>query len=86
MADTEWQRLQEALRTARTPEEKAAAAEAMRQYLARKGKGSKPTLCSLTRGGGSSNAVPLDKLPEAMVTDPRVYERVRKVVESYKEK
>lgn len=76
----EWQELQERLRTAKTPQEKQAAAEAMRRYLEKKGKGSKPTLVSLTRGGGSSNAIPLDELADAMVTDPRVYERVKKIV------
>lgn len=80
MANSEWQELQERMRTAKTPQDKQAVAEAMRRYLERKGKGSKPTLVSLTRGGGSSNAVPLDQLPEAMMRDQRVYERVKKIV------
>lgn len=80
MADVEWQRLQEALRTARTPQEKADAAEAMRQYIQRRGKGSKPTLVTLKRGGGSTNAIPLEDLPQAMVENAEVYERVRKIV------
>lgn len=80
MADAEWEELQERLRTAKTPEEKRAAAEAMRRYLANKGKGSKPTLVTLKRGGGSTNAIPLENLPQAMIENPDVYNRVRKIV------
>lgn len=76
----EWEDLQERLRTAKTAEEKKAAAEAMRRYLEKKGKGSKPTLVTLRRGGGSDNAIPLDELPDAMVRSPQVYERVKKIV------
>lgn len=80
MADREWEELQQRMRTAQTPEEKAAAAEAMRRYLANKGKGSKPTLVTLKRGGGSDNAIPLDELPGRMVANPEVYDRVKKIV------
>ena len=80
MADSEWRELQERLRTARTPQEKTDAAEAMRRYIQRKGKGSKPTLVTLRRGGGSANAIPLQDLPQAMIESPDVYERVRKII------
>ena len=80
MTDTQWQEVQERLKTAKTGEEKAAAAEAMRQYIQRRGQGSKPTLVTLKRGGGKDNAIPLDELPQAMVRNPEVYERIKKIV------
>lgn len=76
----EYQALQAALRNAKTPEERAAASEAMRQYIQSKGKSSKPTMVTLSRGGGKDNAIPLDELADAMVRSPQVYERIKRIV------
>lgn len=77
----EFERLKEALRGAPTPEARKAAAEAMKRYLASKGaKQSRPTLVTLRLGGGKTNAIPLDELPDEMVVNPEVYERVRKII------
>ena len=77
----EFERLKEALRKAPTPEARKEAAEALRRYLARKGaQRSKPTLVTLRIGGGKTNAIPLDELPDEMIRNPEVYERVRKII------
>jgi len=77
----EFERLKEALRKAPTPETRKEAAEALRKYLARQGaQQSRPTLVTLKRGGGKTNAIPLDQLPDEMVKKPEVYERVRKII------
>lgn len=80
MPSDEWQRLQEALRTARTPQEKQAASEAMRRYLAGNRKSSKPTIVTLRRGGGNTNQIPLEDLPQAMMESPQVYDRIKKII------
>jgi len=77
----EFERLKEALRKAPTPEAREQAAEALRRYLASKGgQQSKPTLVTLRIGGGKTNAIPLDQLPDEMIRNPEVYERVKKII------
>lgn len=79
MSDPEWQRLQEAMRTAKTPQEKQAASEAMRRYLQSRGQRSKLALAT-HQHGGKANTIPLEALPQAMLENPEVYDRVRKIV------
>jgi len=80
MANDEWKRLQEALRKAPTPEARKEAAEAMRRYLAARGKGSKPTLVSLGYQKTYPHAIPLENLPDEMERNPEFYELIKKVV------
>lgn len=74
MPNEEWKRLQEALRQAPTPEARRAAAEAMRRYLAAKGKGSKPTLVSLGYRKSYPHAIPLENLADELERNPEFFE------------
>ena len=82
MANNEWEKVKEALRKPATPEAMREAAEAFAQY--RKvslGKvNSRPTLVNLGRGTGYPHAIPVDKIPEELATNPRFYEFMKKVV------
>jgi len=76
----EFEELKEALRQAPTEEARKAAAEAMRRYLARSGKGSKPTLVSLGRGKTYPNAVAVDKIPDELAKNPEFYDLMKRIV------
>jgi len=83
MANEEWEKVKESLRKEATPEAMAEAADAFKRYrvvqLAR-GKGSKPTLVSLGKGKGYPNAVPLDKIPEQLATNPQFFNLMKRIV------
>ncbi|MBU1067180.1 hypothetical protein KKE60_05305 [Patescibacteria group bacterium] len=76
----EFEELKEALRQAPTPEARKAAAEAMRRYLAKSSKGSKPELVSLGYKKTYPHAVPLDKIPDELARNPEFYELMKRVV------
>jgi len=88
--DSEYKQLQESLKGAPTPEARAAAAAAMRKYLASqnvkraslqtKRKGSTPTLVSLGLGKGYPSAIPLNKLPDEIEKNPELYKLMQKLV------
>lgn len=83
MPTEEYRQLQEALRQAKTPEERKAAAEAMRKYLEKRkeqGQGSKPTLVSLGFRKTYPHAVPLDEIPDEMERNPEFFNLVKRVV------
>jgi len=83
LANEEWEKVKESLRKEATPEAMAEAADAFKRYrvvqLAR-GKGSKPTLVSLGKGKGYPNAVPLDKIPEQLATNPQFFNLMKRIV------
>lgn len=82
MANSEWEKVKEALRKPATPEAMKEAAEAFEQY--RKvslGKGSsRPTLVNLGKGTGYPHAVPVDRIPQELATNPRFYNFMKKIV------
>jgi len=83
MANEEWEKLKAALRKPVTPEAMQEAASAFSRYQVvqlAKGKGSKPTLVSLGRGKGYPNAVPVDKIPEQLATNPQFFNLMKRVV------
>ncbi|GAH58380.1 unnamed protein product [marine sediment metagenome] len=80
MANTEWERLKESLKQAPTPEARQVAAEAMKRYLATRGKGSKPTLVSLGYKKTYPHAIPLDKIPDELAKNPEFFELMGRVV------
>jgi len=79
----EFEDLKEALKKAPTPEAMKEAAEAFKRYriveLA-KGKASKPTLVSLGYKKRYPHAVPLDKMPEELATNPEFFELMGRIV------
>ena len=82
MPSEEFKELKEALRKADTPEARKAAAEAMRRYnqqRLREGRGSRPTLVSLSIGK-YPNAIPLEKIPEELEKNPEFFELMKRVV------
>jgi len=81
MPTEEFEKLKEALREAPTEEARKAAAEAMRRYLEKRGRGSRPMLVSLaTKKRGYPTAVPLNKIPEEMERNPAYYNLIKKVI------
>lgn len=79
----EFERLKQALQKPATPEAMKEAAQAFARYrivqLA-KGKRSRPTLVSLGQAQGYPNAVPVDKIPEQLATNPRFFNLMKRVV------
>lgn len=87
MANSELERLREALRKPATPEAMKAAAEALRKYeVERKlrGKSSKPIICSLGYKKAYPNAIPLEKASEVIATNKTFYELMGKVLNGVK--
>lgn len=82
MANNEWEKVKEALKKPATPEAMKEAAEAYAQYRkVRLGKGtSRPTLVNLGKGTGYPNAVPVDRIPDELATNPKFYNFMKKVV------
>ena len=80
MPSEEYERLQEALRKAPTPEARKEAAEAMRRYLATKPHRSKPTLVSLGFKKTYPSAIPVDKIPDEIERNPEFFELFKRIV------
>ena len=81
MPNAEWERFQEALRKAPTPEARKEAAEAMRRYLATRSTAkSRPTLVSLGYKKAYPHAIPLEKIPEELERTPEFFELMRRIV------
>jgi len=82
MPNSEWEKVREALRKPATPEAMQEAAQAFAQYnKVSLGKGnSRPTLVNLGKGTGYPNAVPVDKIPEELATNPQFYNLMKKIV------
>lgn len=82
MPNSEWEKVKEALRKPATPEAMREAAEAFAQY--RKvslGRGkSRPTLVRLVKGTVVPYAVPVDKIPDELATNPQFYDFMKKIV------
>ncbi len=77
----EYERLKEALKQAPTEEARKAAAEAMRQYLEKRGGGhSKPTLVSLGKGKTYPNAIELKDIPDELERNPEFFQFMKKIV------
>lgn len=83
MPNEEWERLQEALRKAPTPEARKEAAEAFRRYrivrLAKQ-RGSKPTLVSLGFRKPYPTSIPVDKIPDELERNPQFFEFLSEVI------
>lgn len=79
----EFERLKQALQKPAAPEAMKEAAQAFARYriveLA-KGKGSKPTLVNLGEKQGYPNAVPVNKIPEQLATNPRFFNLMKRVI------
>lgn len=73
--DAEWAALQEAMRSARTPEEKRAAAAALASYIPDQHRDK--NLVTMQKGG--LNVIKLGDLPAAM-EQPGIFERVKKII------
>jgi len=82
MANNEWEKVKEALRKPATPQAMKEAAQAFAQYeKASLGKAnSRPTLVNLGRGTGYPHAVPVDKIPGELATNPQFYNLMKKIV------
>ena len=80
MPSEEYERLQEALRRAPTPEARKEAADAMRRYLATHPKHSKPTLVSLGLKKTYPSAIPVDKIPDEIERNPEFFELFKRIV------
>lgn len=82
MSNTEWEKVKEALRKPATPEAMQEAAAAFAQYSkVSLGKGnSRPTLVNLGKGTGYPHAVPVDKIPDELATNPQFFELMKKIV------
>ena len=82
MANSEWEKVKEALRKPATPEAMKEAAEAYAQYeKVSLGKGnSRPTLVNLGRGTGYPHAVPVDRIPDELERNPEFYNLMKRVV------
>jgi lipase chaperone LimK len=76
MSDSNWERLQVALRDAQTPAEKRAAADALARYIPAEHQDK--SMVTMQKGG--VHVVKLGDLPDEMKNNPEVYERVRKIV------
>jgi hypothetical protein len=82
MSNSEWEKVKEALRKPATPEAMREAAQAYAQYnKVSLGKGSStPTLVNLGKGTGYPHAVPVDKIPDELATNPQFFELMQKIV------
>ena len=82
MANNEWEKVREALRKPATPEAMKEAAEAFAQYrkVSLGKRNSRPTLVNLGRGTGYPHAVPVDRIPDELATNPQFYELMKKIV------
>lgn len=80
MASEEYERLKKALQQAPTEEARKAAAEAMRRYLEKQGKSSRPTLVSLGKGKTYPNAIELKDIPDELERNPEFFEIMKKIV------
>lgn len=82
MSNAEWEKVKEALRKPATPEAMREAAQAFAKYSKvslRKGN-STPTLVNLGKGTGYPHAVPVDKIPDELATNPKFFELMGKIV------
>jgi hypothetical protein len=93
MAETEYEKLQEALRKAPTEQARQAAAEALRRYLSSrqetrrslgsKRKGSTPTIVSLQKlVKPYPTAVKIENAPDIIEKNPEYYKLMQKVITS----
>ncbi len=82
MSNSEWEKVKESLRKPATPEAMREAAEAFAQYKkVSLGKvNSRPTLVNLGKGTGYPNAVPVDKIPDELATNPQFFDFMKKIV------
>lgn len=80
MASEEYERLKQALQKSATEEARKAAAEAMRRYLEKQGKGSKPRLVSLGLRKTYPHDIPLDKVADELERNPDFFELMKRVV------
>lgn len=80
MPTEEFERLKEALRQAESPEARKAAAEAMRRYLEKRRRGSRPMLVSLGYKKTYPSAIPLEKIPDEIARNPDFYNLLKKVI------
>lgn len=79
----EFEKLKEALRKAPTDQARKEAAEAMKRYLESKGgKGSKPTLVSLSKGEKYPTAIPLEQIPDEIQRNPEFFEIMRRILKA----
>ena len=76
MSDSNWERLQVALREAKTSAEKRAAADALARYMPPQHRDK--NMVTMQKGG--VHAVRLGDLPDQMKSNPDIYERVKKIV------
>ena len=79
----EWERLKVSLKKEPTKQSMAAAAEAFKRYNAArlaKGQHSRPTLVSLGYGKKYPSAVPVEKIPDELASNPEFYKLMKKVV------
>jgi hypothetical protein len=86
MSNSEWEKVKEAFRKPATPEAMREAAQAFAQYRkVNLGKrNSTPMLVNLGKGTGYPNAVPVDKIPDEIATNPQFYDFMKKIVASEK--
>ena len=80
MANAEFEQLKEALRKAPTEEARKASAEAMRRYLEKRAKGSKPTLVSLGYKKTYPHAIELKNIPQELERNPAFFELLSRVI------
>lgn len=79
----EFEELKEALKKPATPEALANAAEAFKRYRVvtlAKGKQSRPTLVSLGYKKTYPQAVPVDKIPDELATNPEFFKLMGRIV------
>ena len=86
MSNNEWEKVKEALRKPATPEAMQEAAEAYAQYskVSLGKRNSRPTLVNLGKGTGYPHAVPVDRIPEELATNPEFYNFMKKIVDREK--
>jgi hypothetical protein len=76
MGDANWERLQEKLRNAKTPEQRRDAADAMARYIPPEHQNK--SMVTMSRSG--VNVVRLGDLSREMANNPSVFERVRRII------
>ncbi|MDD4984401.1 MAG: hypothetical protein PHQ43_01230 [Dehalococcoidales bacterium] len=74
----EWDELKNTMRDPAAS--RADASKAMKSYVQKNAPRSKPTLVTLRKGGGKTNAIPLDQLSDAMEQNEDVFNRVKRIV------
>jgi hypothetical protein len=86
MSNSEWEKVKEAFRKPATPEAMREAAQAFAQYrkVSLGKRNSTPMLVNLGKGTGYPNAVPVDKIPDEIATNPQFYDFMKKIVASEK--